>query len=274
MEEHFCTFINSVGFQKSCKDNIVYIRSDDLSKVYKSLNRTSKFVLVSGCSDYTNPTDIFPNLNAFIEFIEQPNLIKWFVQNNMYAHPKIINLPIGLDYHTLNSNTPLYWGPNMKPTDQEKELITIQQSAKPFYERQLLIYSTCHFLTTTKFGKDRMNAIQTIPRELLYLEKNKVSRLDSWKNQIHYAFVLSPHGNGLDCHRTWEALVLGCITIVKKSSIDSLYSGLPVLIVNDWNEISEPFLKETIHKYKDIVFDYDKLTLKYWMDKMNYNLHG
>ena len=31
---------------------------------------------------------------------------------------------------------------------------------------------------------------------------------------IKYTFILSPAGIGLDCHRTWEALCLGCIPIV------------------------------------------------------------
>lgn len=286
MEENDCTFINSVGFQKSCNidirnpietnsgqtnHKIIYIRTDILSKIYTSLkNIHHKFVLVSGCTDYTNPNDIFPDSRTFIEFIENKNITKWFVQNNIYMHPKIVHLPIGLDYHTLNSNTPFYWGPNRKPIVQENELISIKNKAKPFYERQLYIYSTCHFFTGTKFGKDRINAIQTIPRKLLYLEKNKISRLETWKNQINYSFVLSPHGNGLDCHRTWEAIVLGCIPIVKKSLIDTLYSNLPVLIVNNWNEINEELLNHTIQLYKDRSFHYDKLTLKYWMNMMKH----
>ena len=87
-------------------------------------------------------------------------------------------------------------------------------------------------------------------------------------NQSKYAFVLSPHGNGLDCHRTWEALILGCIPVVRTSPIDSLYEGLPVLIVNEWHDINEELLKNTIEKFKNKSFSYEKLTLRYWMDKI------
>jgi hypothetical protein len=31
-----------------------------------------------------------------------------------------------------------------------------------------------------------------------------------------YSFVLSPYDNGIDCIRTYEALILGCIVIMKK----------------------------------------------------------
>jgi hypothetical protein len=53
-----------------------------------------------------------------------------------------------------------------------------------------------------------------------------------------HAFVASPHGNGLDCHRTWEALALGCIPIVKRSPIDKVFQGLPVWIVGSWKEVT------------------------------------
>ena len=80
----------------------------------------------------------------------------------------------------------------------------------------------------------------------------KIERYQSWMKQIGYAFVASPHGNGLDCHRTWEALCLGCIPIVKTSPLDDLYEGLPVLIVGEWRDICENLLLETIENFKNI----------------------
>jgi hypothetical protein len=97
----------------------------------------------------------------------------------------------------------------------------------------------------------------------------QVKRYISWKKQTTYAFVLSPHGNGLDCHRTWEALCLGCIPIVKTSPLDSMYDGLPVLIVDDWKDITIKLLQNTVDNYKDRPFIYEKLLLSYWMNKIH-----
>ena len=58
---------------------------------------------------------------------------------------------------------------------------------------------------------------------------------------IKYRFIISPHGNGLDCHRTWEALALGCYPIIKSSPLDCMFEGLPVIIVNNWNEVTPDF---------------------------------
>ena len=125
----------------------------------------------------------------------------------------------------------------------------------------------------SRFGYDRYEAIKKIPENLSFSEKGEVDRTTSWNNQSKYSFVVSPFGNGYECHRTWEALVLGCIPIVKTSGIDSLYEDLPVLIVNDWIDISSELLISVIKDFKKRhekgKFNYNKLTLEYWMDKIN-----
>ncbi len=51
-------------------------------------------------------------------------------------------------------------------------------------------------------------------------------------------YVLSPPGNGFDCHRTWEAIYLGCIPIVKKAFWPFNHLRLPVLVLEDWSDVS------------------------------------
>ena len=98
-----------------------------------------------------------------------------------------------------------------------------------------------------------------------------VTRLKTWNKQKEYAFVISPHGGGYDCHRLWEALILGCIPIVKTSPIDTLYEGLPVLIVKEWSDVTIELLTKTIVEFKEKEinkeFVYEKLSLQYWIHK-------
>jgi hypothetical protein len=56
-----------------------------------------------------------------------------------------------------------------------------------------------------------------------------------------YQFVLSPRGKGLDCHRTWEALLAGCIVITVTSPLDRMFKehGLAVVVLRDWAELNE-----------------------------------
>ena len=76
-------------------------------------------------------------------------------------------------------------------------------------------------------------------------------------------FVVSPHGCGLDCYRTYEALYLGSYPVV----LDEMYSDLPVLIVKSWSDVTENLLNDTYHRFRGANFNYDKLFTKYWFLK-------
>jgi hypothetical protein len=222
------------------------------------------FVLVSGDCDECCPYEIFVTEYNFTTFIESPKIIHWFSQNLVIEHPKMTQLPIGLDYHTMTISP--MWGKQISPIEQETQLIHIRENALPWNARKCMIYSNFHFSTSTKFAKDRLNAIAEIPKELIFYEPIQVERAKSWENQCEYTFVASPHGGGLDCHRTWEALCLGCIVIVKTSPLDKMYEGLPVWIVSDWANITQELLEYIIETFQEKTFQYEKLTMKYWMD--------
>jgi hypothetical protein len=70
-------------------------------------------------------------------------------------------------------------------------------------------------------------------------------------------FVLSPPGNGADCHRTWEALYMGAVPIVLKKFWPFQEINLPVLIVEDWEDVPsrvqsfEPKPQLTINDLRD-----------------------
>ena len=124
----------------------------------------------------------------------------------------------------------------------------------------------------SRYGYDRYEAITKIPSNLYFSEKGEVDRTLSWNRQSQYAFVVSPFGNGLDTHRIWEALILGCIPIVCTSPLDRLYEDLPILIINDWNDVNVKLLQDTIRIFKDKhqkgKYNYDKLLLSYWIKKI------
>ena len=84
-------------------------------------------------------------------------------------------------------------------------------------------------------------------------------------------FSLSPIGNGFDCHRTWESLILGNIVLLQSSPIDPLFKDLPVVIIKDFNDINEKNLKKWAHQYKDAFTNSEyrkKLTSEYWLFKI------
>lgn len=55
-------------------------------------------------------------------------------------------------------------------------------------------------------------------------------------------FVISPPGNGPDCHRTWEAIYLGVVPIVLRK-FWNFNDDLPVLVVENYKNLEEDILK-------------------------------
>jgi len=245
-------------------DNVVIYVNSDYIREFANVALPYTFILVSGFSDHTMPNDYFV-VDEFNRFINNPRMLHWHVANAHIVHPKISQIPIGIDYHTL-TNKSWYWGPQMPPIQQEAQLIRINSVN---HQRLVKCYSTFHFASYgDKFGTSRNDIVKQIPTDLVYYEPVQITREATWVNQSHYAFVISPHGNGLDCHRTWEALALGCIVIVKTSSLDCLYKDLPVLILNEWTELNQALLDLTLTEFKDKQFNLDKITLAYWKAKI------
>ena len=283
-----CTF-HSLKPKSSCNNDIaylgkmltsgkmfngmsIYICSDLLKffvlQILPKINNT--FVLVSGDSDMCVPKEALANSES-VTLINNPFLLKWFAQNTqIQRHNKIVQLPIGLDYHTISNDPNHNWKTNGEghlPKHQEGILINLRQQMKPFYERNPIIYVNFTPIND-RFGQ-RKSAFEQIPNELLYINQSFTKRTQNWKNITQYTFVLSPFGMGMDCHRTWEALCLGAIPIVKAPNFQKMFENLPVLIVNEWNEITRELLDKTAEHFKSKEFKYEKLTLQYWIKLYN-----
>lgn len=302
MEEHDCQFVSSRGILKICERHNRYPQSssrhidEDLldnlndydvihlcswlsisiffsSKKWIDKLNNKKIILVTNDSDFDSPIFEKPvgkgdeiQKEDILKFLNSDQCVHWFTQNCTLEHPKVSPIPIGMDYHTFSNF--------FKPLEQETLLISTKPK-KPFWERMIRCYCNFHFSMEGKYySEDRISCYQKSPIELCYYEKEIISRDKTWRNQSLFAFVLSPAGGGLDCHRTWEALNLGCIPILKRYHVpyEKLFENLPVLFVNEWEDINELLLHETVKKFKfkheANQFQYELLTLKYWKEKI------
>lgn len=296
-DESDCHFVASYGIMKSCDifsktprssisqaidTDFSYLMNEDNSqlptktlyicgraiphfftKIFPAI--VCPFILVTGDCDECCPGDLFADAEDFARFIEDARIVHWYSQNCVAYHPKLSQIPIGLDYQTMASSDH-EWGRRTSPQGQERLLQGIRKNMEPFWNRQPRAYSNFHFLLWTRYGQDRKDALAQIPGDCVYYEPEKCKRLNSWKKQSEFAFVISPHGNGLDCHRTWEALCLGCIPIMKSSPLDPLFADLPVLIVQSWSDVSLRLMYDVVQLFREREFNYRKLELGYWME--------
>lgn len=243
---------------------------------------TAPFVLVMSDGDETFPADCGLSSSEIENLLSNEKVIHLFAQNYDYKghSAKVSRLPIGMDFHT-----PAYkgiqggWGQRGSPREQEhalKDILkdlspTSQRKPKAFVDFQLSDTMRAGFKRYLQHGEDRASIFEKLRSTGLIDHDGFMPRTELWKRKGQYAFSISPHGNGLDCHRTWEDLVLGCIVIVKTSSLDPLYEGLPVVIVGDWSEITRDNLDKWLLLYGDAFENpsyREKLTHAYWWAKI------
>lgn len=250
----------------------VFVTKYDLKRFLKEVFfvQNKKIILVTGCSDKSAPIEICNLQNIDIESIlNSPNLVHWFTTNCDMVHEKISCIPLGLDYHTLYRNNHR-WGTQKSPLEQESELISYIPTDDELKNKSNKMYSNFHF-TMDRFNDRRtcLNVIKKTPwmKNKVIFEKGQIPRKKVWNKHKSFAFELSPLGVGMDCHRTWEALILKTVPIIRRSTIHDMFDDLPVIQVNDWNELTPEQLDMYYERFHEIIQKNEhKLELNYWKD--------
>jgi hypothetical protein len=80
-----------------------------------------------------------------------------------------------------------------------------------------------------------------------------------------YKFVVSPEGNGVDCHRHYEALMAGCIPIIERNPlVEAKYAGCPILWTDDYSEITPAYLERVYPEMLEKVYDFSRLHIGFY----------
>jgi len=110
---------------------------------------------------------------------------------------------------------------------------------------------------------NRKNILETL--KIKNIKNENYQALEYFMKLPTYKFIISPEGNGIDCHRHYEAIMAGSIPIVEDNpTIRSKYGNAPILYTKDYSEINEEYLNDIYEKYLDTTFDFSQLFLKFW----------
>lgn len=231
----------------------VFVEYDSLERFAKRYlpKIQHKFILVTANCERGGDSPM-PGRFAFL--LENDKIAAWFVQNlDCCSSGKLVAIPIGL----ANS----YW--EHGNTELLDRAIPVAL-AKDRQERDIFIYVNFSLHTNQR---EREGCF----KHFAQMEKTRTAHAKPFGAYLddlaHTVFVISPSGNGLDCHRTWEALLMGCYPVVKSSTLNPLYEGLPVVIVKDWSEVTEKFLERKRNQLDAKVYSRDKLYAAYWFYK-------
>lgn len=176
------------------------------------------------------------------KLLYDPKLAAWFGRNMLFSyHPKLHQIPMGQDIS-------LFW------FDADELIYLANAHTKLPQIKQHLLYMN-HYPRT--FG-DRDKIVKLFENEPYCFTRNRsdreysgVSREAYYDDMLLSKFVISPLGLETDCVRTWEAVALDCIPIVEHTFLDPLYEDLPILLINNWGEVTQSFLEEKYQQLKD-----------------------
>lgn len=254
------------------KERIIIFSLHSMSYINKLIpfldNVKKPFILISAMEDTQLPLEI--DIDFMNKITTNPFFKHWFSINKTIPDDLLFtSVPYGLDYWTLNTRP--FFGEDIQTFDkQNMALESIINSSVHFSQRIPKIYGNFHFnFTDDRHGGWRRKLLDIIPKDIIFYEQNTLPRIESYKSMSNYSFVVSPFGHGFDCIRTFEALCLGCIVIMKKSFLDIIYKDLPILLVDEWSDINDTILQKTLDNFKNKQFDYDKLKMDYWIRLVN-----
>lgn len=91
-------------------------------------------------------------------------------------------------------------------------------------------------------------------------------------NLLTSKFCLCPVGMGIDTYRLWECLYMGCIPVLEYSPFVENLSGYKILVVNNFNDISEELLNEKYEKFSNKEYNTNLLSSQYYKDLINESL--
>ena len=212
----------------------------------------NRFVLITpNCESGTDN----PQPGRFSKFLAEERLAAWFVQNiDREPSERVIPIPIGLANQV--------W-----PHGQVSVLDPAALIAPPAggEGRDCFVYVNFSVNTNESARKPCLDHFLALSTSVV---KEPISFDEYLDDLSRTVFVVSPPGNGLDCHRTWEALLMGCYPIVLSSTLNPLYENLPVVVVKDWSEVTDEFLQKKKEEFSSRTWSYEKLYAPYWYQKV------
>lgn len=216
-------------------NDLVFIKTEYTADFFRYIDIDHPFSVITHNSDITIDENFLP-------FIENEKVNQWYGQNINISHEKVKPIPIGL------ANPK--W-PHGNPEIFEKirnELINGEiKKDKLFY---------VNFDIYTNLGERQ----KCLSESGLKLEP-KLDFESYLRELARSYFVISPNGNGIDCHKNWEALYLESIPVVSQG-INANYfkeKGIPLLVVGEWGELKNIELCPELYKKIWKEFDSDCL---------------
>jgi len=244
--------ISDIAFLRD-KDSPLDLGRNGLSKVmfYETGQITNhKNALIDGAVVIVHNGDA-PLNQEEISLLRQSNC-RVFATNTPQQDGFIEPIPIGLEnvHHQRNGSLHYFNPLNLAKLSLEKKrdvLVSFSVGTNPAERKRIL--ETCQG----------------------YGFENEKMRMGEFRQRLAESlFVISPPGNGIDCHRTWEAMYHKTVPVIEARYNLFQHIDLPILTVNSYYDFFKMSLDERLSQYHKIMSrGYPALYMDYWIELIN-----
>lgn len=236
---------NTLDLQQLKDGDIIYTHGFYVDQLFEKPIK-QKYILITHNADNN------------IEIAPPQNVLMWFAQNVNIVHPRVKSIPIGIEND--------FW------LKDKKKLMQQKLKDKKNFKRMLYVN---HNVKTNP--KDRQKPYDLFSGKA-WATVNTGSNGQGFENYLdniyNHPFVICPSGNGIDTHRTWECLYMNTIPIEKRNINNQFYTDLPILFVDDWEEITERLLHDSFMRMTSETWNLEKLTFEYWQNEIEHSYTG
>lgn len=247
-------FISGMGYRKLCdyiydefeKFNIDNIKQFNGMKIFVKTDLLAEFIrnilfkIKTNFILYSHNSDLGID-EKYVDLLDNKYLKMWYAQNVLIRHNKLKSIPIGIA--------------NKRWKHGNVEILS--DTINKNNTKDNLIY--CNFDINTNIVERKKCIDNIFPITL----SPKVD-FEQYLEQLSKSyFVISPNGNGIDCHKHWESLYLKTIPIVTDSiNIQNFRNEYPFIVIKDWSDFKKLELNEELYFNMIQKLDKNKLYMK------------
>jgi len=244
---------------------VIFCKTDHVRFLFSacSQNHQSNYIVFTTNSDFPATHQLIQRMPA--------NVIKWFSQNVEYLHPKLESIPIGSATATwvgIEEHAEIKEAPEYKIIKETKEPKRFQNLV---YMNFAIHTNPTHRRKVYEHFKDK-EWVTVRPCDIpqhMYERSEHYNKVGVYFEELYnHKFAISPLGNGVDCGRVWQSIYLGTIPIVPNHLNVKFYSDLPILVYDDINEITKPYLEAKWEEMSNKKYDLSKAKVSYWKERI------
>ena len=236
-----CRYVYRQGGEVIAHDDVEndwwFCKTSDVHEFFARAAPREEFVLFSGHTDL--PID-----HRHRRYLRRKELKAWFAVNAVLEHPKLHARPFGI-------------GALAQPEDTAT-IRAVQEKRLP--KTQLF---HCQF------------EVDHNPFERTYCLAQTGLSLGPWRPFPEYLeelassyFCISPNGIGIDCARTWEALLVRTVPIVHRSLVTDHHPDYPIVALEDWAQFRSIDFSPELYERTWGDWDPDELLLERYLQRI------